>query len=244
MTKQSSKISTEKSVKKTHYPASKWTASQLTAARATRQQQSKNEKFGLVQMLQEICLAEEESINSAFAAQSDIPNPQIITNVLTSILRQLPQKVQALGGNNMDFEPELRKQDKSKIISKQQKLHKLQALSDHLRELEENPEALREETNLWLGRIPEETSSEIANSSHVTKTAEEFQAHLGSMNSSCDRILAFVQDCKATAKRSQVLHDKLYDNFNQVIAMWYLSIRLHYFTLVCLFVCVAISCAR
>lgn len=217
MTKQSSKLSTGKSVKKTHYPAAKWDSSQLSSTRTTKQPHSKHEKVGLVHLLQAICSAEEESIHSYFAAHSDIPNRQIITHVLTTILRQLPHKVQALGANDMNFEPELTKQDKSQINSKQQKIRELQALSDRLRELEENPEALREETNLWLGHIPGEIIPEIAASNHVTKTAEEFEAHLQSMNASCDRILAFAQDCNVIAQRAQVLHDKLYDNFNQVI---------------------------
>ena len=215
MTKQTrASISSAKSAKKSHYPAAKVSASVIRAAKAARA--SKNEKFGLTQLVELVCNAEENSVSTYLDAQTDLPNRHIIKNVLLAILQQLPEKVEAAGGNSASFTPEMSKAERAAVQAQRKKLHDLEELSARLQRLEEDSDALREATGLWLGKIPADVTPVIPVSSQVAESAGAFKSQLESMNAVCDQILAFAQECKSAASKTENVQRRLYKMFNDL----------------------------
>lgn len=215
MTKQTrTSISNAKSAKKSHYPAAKVSANAIRVAKTARA--SKNEKFGLTQLVELVCNAEENSLSTYLDAQTDLPNRHIIKNVLLTILQQLPEKVEAAGGNSANFAPEVSKEERAAVQAQRKKLHELEELSARLQRLEEDSDALREATGLWLGKVPADVVPVIPVSSQVAESAGAFKSQLESMNAVCDQILAFAQECKSAASKTENVQRRLYKMFNEV----------------------------
>lgn len=214
MTKQTPKATPVKAHKKCHYPAVCISATALKYARSSKN--NKKEDFGLVQMLEFICAAEEKSITEFLKLNSNsIPSKDVIEDVLTKLLRKIPQHVQSLTGSSVKFEPELPKNERTSVLAKRRKLQELQELSERLHLLEENPDALREATGLWLGKVPE-LSSTVAKSDQVNNISGMFKSALDSMNSECDQILKFANDCQHEVSRAKEMQERLYDSYNSV----------------------------
>lgn len=131
-----------------HYPKSEFDAS---STRITDKEGfvnvikaiSENEKIGL----KEIFEAPEEKSKTA-------TSKKIIYEALLHVLDNLPEEVDKYSDNNIKFEPELTREEKSTIKSKRKHLEQLQQYSNKLARYEANLEELKEDTSLWLGDAP------------------------------------------------------------------------------------------
>jgi len=212
MTKQQAKTP-PKSNRKLKYPSIALNINELKSF--NNRKSAKQEKVGVVQLLDFVCAQEEETIRKFFdsAQASDIPNPIPMRDSLIAILHSLPQQAQSEGANSIDFEPELPKKERKALLRKRKRLDELKELSQLLKSYESHPDLLREASGLWLGKVPKLPAT-FEKSEPVVQIADMFKNALDSMNDECNQILQFADNCKKEVTYAKALQDNLYDAFN------------------------------
>mmetsp|Transcript_4496 Transcript_4496/g.7405 ORF Transcript_4496/g.7405 Transcript_4496/m.7405 type:complete len:341 (-) Transcript_4496:205-1227(-) len=209
-------------VSKHRYPTAKFEASSLLQEKAKQSNQSHAQL--LIDVIQEISLAEMNNINEYFSsdASKGISGRSHVLESLQRLASSLGPELKDGCPSETVFVPELTKSDKAQLSALRALKSQLEQYSNKLSMYEEDLSLLVADHDMWLGdAVVEEKVHEAVQSSpedagsSVTQAAEQYQQLLHSVGEQCTHIVNSSNQTKNIISQSKKTQEQLFETFNK-----------------------------